>query len=103
MNAQKQPLGIGQEMALAPFDFLARVVTAAACGNGVGALDALAVHDGGAGKGVFLSFNRSAGRKTSLMRTHKPSADQRAKASWTVERGGNSTGSILHWQPVLSR
>jgi hypothetical protein len=102
MDPQKQPLGIGQEMALAAFDFLPRIVAAAAGPDGIGAFDALAVDDGRAGLGVFFSFRRSAGRRASLMRGHRPSAVHRVKASWTVDFGGNSTGSIRHWQPVLS-
>ena len=54
VNSQQQTLGIGQEVAFAPFDFLARIVAAAAGGYGVGAFDALAVDDGRAGSGVFL-------------------------------------------------
>ena len=103
MDPQEQPLGIGQEVALAPFDFLSRVETAAAGPDGIGAIDALAVDDGRAGSGVFLSMRRRAGRKASLMRGHRPLADHRVKASWTVDFGGNSEGSIRHWQPVLSR
>ena len=103
VNAQEQPLGIGQEVAFASFDLLACVIAAAAGGHGIGAFDALAVDDGRAGRGVFFSFRRRAGRKASLMRGHKPLADQRVKASWTVDFGGNSEGSIRHWQPVLSR
>ena len=103
MEPQKQPLGIGQEVAFAPFDFLSRVEAAAAGPDGIGAFDALAVDDGRAGSGVFFSFRRSAGRKASLIRGHRPLADQRVKASWTVDLGGNSEGSIRHWQPVLRR
>ena len=103
MDAQEQPLGVGQKVPFAPFDFLARVVAAAAGSGGIGAFDALAVDDGRARGGVFFSMRRRAGRKASLMRGHRPLADQRVKASWTVDFGGNSGGSIRHWQPVLSR
>ncbi len=81
VDAQEQPLGIGQDMAFASFDFLPRIVTAAAGPDGVRALDALAVDDPGAGQGVFFSFWRSAGRKASLIRDHRPLADHRVKAS----------------------
>lgn len=103
VDAEEQPLRIGQEMAFAAFDFLPRIVAAAAGPNCVRALDALAVDDPGARRGVFFSVRRSAGRKASLIRGHRPLADHRVKASWTVERGGNSTGSSRHWHPVLSR
>jgi hypothetical protein len=81
MDTQEQPLGIGQKVAFAPFDFLPRVVAAAAAPYGVGALDALAVDDPGAGLGVFFSCRRSAGRKESLIRGQRPLADHRVKAS----------------------
>ena len=54
VNPEKQALGIGQEMAFAAFDFLARIVAAAAGPDGVGAFDALAVDNGRTGLGVFL-------------------------------------------------
>ena len=54
MNAQEQPLGIGQEVAFAPFDLLPRIEAAAARPDGIGTFDALAVDDGRTGLGVFL-------------------------------------------------
>ena len=81
MDPEEQPLGIGQEVAFAPFDFLARVEAAAAGPDGIGAFDALAVDDGRAGGGVFFSVRRRVGRKASLIRGHRPLADQRVKAS----------------------
>ena len=81
VNAKEQPLGIRQEVAFAPFDFLARVVAAAAGPDGIGAFDALAVDDGRAGGGVFFSVRRRAGRNASLIRGHRPLAAQWVKAS----------------------
>lgn len=81
MNAQEQPLGIGQEVAFAPFDLFPRVEAAAARPDGIGALDALTIDDGGAGLGVFFSVRRSAGRRASLIRGHNPLAVQRVSAS----------------------
>ncbi len=81
MNAQEQPLGIGQEVAFAPFDLLPRIEAAAARPDGIGTFDALAVDDGRTGLGVFFRVSRREGRKASLMRGHSPLADQRASAS----------------------
>ena len=58
VDAQKQPLGVGQEVAFvafAAFDFFARIVAAAAGSDGVGTFDTLAVDDGSAGLRVFLA------------------------------------------------
>ena len=55
MDPWEQPLGIGQEVAFAPFDFLSRVEAAAAGPDGIGAFDALAVDEGRARGGIFLA------------------------------------------------
>ncbi len=54
-DAGKQPLGIRQEMAFAPFDFFSPVVATAARPDGLGAFVALTVDDGRTGQGVFLA------------------------------------------------
>lgn len=53
VDAEKQALGIRQEMAFMPFDFLSPVVATAARPDGIGTFDALTVDDGRAGRGVF--------------------------------------------------
>ena len=88
-------------MAFAPFDFLTRVVATAAGGNRAGEFNALAIDDGCAGVGVFFSVSRSAGHRASLIRGNQPLADQRVKASKSVDLDGNSEGSMRHWQPVF--
>ena len=97
------PSSVGQVMAFAPYDFLARVAATAAGGNRAGEFNALAIDDGCAGVGVFFSVSRSAGHRASLIRGNQPLADQRVKASKTVDLGGNSEGSMRHWQPVFKR
>ena len=81
MNAKEQPLGVGQEVAFAPFDLFPRVEAAAARPDRIGTFDTLTVDDGGAGLGVFFRVRRSAGRKASLIRGHQPLAVQRVSAS----------------------
>lgn len=102
-HAQEQPLSVGENVAFATFDLLARIVAAAAGCHGVSALHALAVDDRGAGRGVFFSPTRRRSRNAVLIRSHKPLLIQRVKASCTVVRGGYSLGNMRHWQPVLSK
>jgi hypothetical protein len=77
-------------VALAAFDFLARVV-AASIGGELATLDALAVDDRSTGRGVFFKPTRTWSRKISLMRGKMPWLDHWAKASWTVLLGGSRT------------
>lgn len=55
MNAQKELVGVIQDMTFAAFDFSAGIVFAVARADGVPALGTLAVEDGGAGRSVFLA------------------------------------------------
>ena len=100
-HAEEQAVGVGQSVALAPFDLFACVV-AAARGGELPAFDALAVDDPGAGRGVFFSVStRTRSRSAVLMRGQTPCSVQVARASCTVLLGGKSLGNNDHWQPAL--
>ena len=94
-HAQQQAVGVCQRVAFASFDLFARVVAAAGCRE-LAALDALAVDDPCAGRGVFFNPARTWLRRTSLMRGSTPWRVHWASASCTVLLGGNSLGSSAH-------
>ncbi len=100
-HAEHESIGVGEHMAFAALDLLARIVTAAQRRK-LPAFDALAVNDSGAGHGVFFSIRRVLVRNASLMRGHSPCWVQEERASCTVLLGANSLGKSDHWQPVLS-